>query len=104
MKTKYIILSIIGIILLIFGSITISDFLRDMTEEKMEVCGELDNTIEAYFECLEQNAIDTWDMEHREKALQIYWWINFVGFMFVGLVVLVVILGIIHMIFDDSYY
>ena len=70
-KTIYLI-SVISIsVLLAFG---LSNFVISMDREKISDCRDIGEVAknEAYFECLEQNDLDTWDMNHEELVLKIW--------------------------------
>lgn len=76
-------------VLLSFG---LASFFVSVDREKIEVCreiGEIDKN-EAYFECLEQNSLDTWDMAHEELTLKIVFWVIFLGLIFIFLALLLI--------------
>ena len=81
-KLVYWISVLLIVTLLSFG---LASFFVSVDREKIEECrgiGEIDKD-EAYFECLEQNSLDTWNMAHEDLTLSITFWVIFLGLIFI---------------------
>jgi len=64
---------IVTVIIMTIGlTIPLSNFFVSMEKNKISDCRELEGIKdEAYFECLEQNELDTWDMNNENLYLKI---------------------------------
>ena len=82
---------IITLIIFTLIAIPASMFITSIEEDKIDTCVILDHTKEAYYECLEQNSLDTWDMANKALYLKITFW----GSIFI----IVLLLGLLNLIF-----
>jgi len=89
---RLIVLSILyggWLLTLIFVPALVAGFFQEMAGEKVEACGEVEEGTEEYFECLQQNDLDTWDMEHKDTYLTIKWWMSFTSLtIFIGVCII----------------
>ena len=89
-KTVVILVILIASLLLaLFLSLTITNFFVSVERHNIEYCQSLEKDYdEAYFECLEQNGSDQWDIDNKEHTLKISFWAGFIllfivfGFLF----------------------
>ena len=68
-------------------AVGIASFEKSIAQDNINTCREQEiNGVkdESYFECLEQNDLNTWDMNHEELTLTIWFWFIFV-FMFIAM-------------------
>lgn len=82
-------------------SVGVANFDRSVTKDKINTCRELEDDgikDEAYFECLEQNNLDTWDMSHENLLLTINYWIVTIGL----LILLFLLLNVPYMLWNIS--
>lgn len=80
MSKIHITVVIIIFLLSALGGYKLANFYVEVEREQMNTCGELDDTTEAYYECLEQGGLNTWDMNNQERSLNISWNIMFYSF------------------------
>ena len=60
-------------------SLFLTEFFTNMKSSQIDDCKLIgNNTSEEYFECLQQNDLDTWDMNNKELTLRITWWTTFI--------------------------
>ncbi len=73
-------ISVIAISFLL--ALGLTNFLVSVEREEIADCREVGEIAknEAYFECLEQNDLETWDMSHEELTLKISFWIYIIFF------------------------
>ncbi len=102
MEKKTIVILIVTFILALFLSLTITNFFVSVERHNIEYCESLEKDYdEAYFECLEQNGSDQWDIDNKEQTLKISFWFYLIsGFIFF-VIILIIIFGIAFIIYED---
>lgn len=86
----YLIVAIL-IIYVIFAPL--ANFFVSVEEQKMDECEQVEENSgkkgEVYFECLQQNSLDSWNMNNRELYLKINFWATMIfGYLVGGLLAL----------------